>query len=432
MRLAFFSPVPPAPTGIADYAIDVLRLLAPGHAIDVAHDQETVDRGALPAGVGVRHASELAAAHAERPYDLAIYQMGNGDAHRYMYPFLARLPGLLVLHDLVLHHARARTFLDSAEARAYAAEPGSPERAAAAQSRLDEYRAELEHGYPGRGGDILAAQLNTSGTLLPYAYPLFRLPVEASRLTACHNEFMVAAVRDEVPGSDPVRIPMMMEAPAVATEAVRALRARLGITPDDFVVGSFGLLTREKRIDTVARAVARAQAFLPRLRLLLVGPVPDRTVLDRRLESLGVRGCTIVTGRVPLDALATHMEAADLVAHLRYPTARETSAALLRVLAQGRPAVISDLEHLSDIPADAVVRTAVDDEEGEMTRAILRLADNAGRRAQLGRRAAEFVREAHSAARCREGYRVAIEEAVRRHPPVAERPWPAHFTAGRP
>jgi glycosyltransferase involved in cell wall biosynthesis len=432
MRLAFFSPVPPAPSGIADYAIDVLRLLALEHEIDVVHDQDAVERAALPAGVGIRRAEEFAAADPERPYDLAVYQMGNGDAHRYMYPFLARVPGLLVLHDLVLHHARARTFLDSAEARAYAAEPANAERAAAAQARLNEYRAELEHDYPGRGERILAAQLNTSGTLLPYAYPLFRLPVEASRLTACHNAFMVAAVRDTVPGSDPVRIAMMMEAPAVPPEAVRALRAHLSLAPDDFVVASFGLLTPEKRIDTVARAVARAQAFLPRLRLLLVGPIPNRHALDRRLGSLGVRGRTVVTGRVPLSDLATHMEAADVVAHLRYPTARETSAALLRVLAQGRPAVISDLEHLSDIPADAVVRTAVDDEEGELTRAILRLANNPGRRAQIGRRAAEFMRVAHSAARCREDYRVAIEGAVRRRPPEAERPWPAHFIAGRP
>jgi glycosyltransferase involved in cell wall biosynthesis len=391
MRLAFFSPLPPAPTGIADYSIDVLRVLAPDHEIDVVHDQESVDGAAVPGGIGLVNAADFAARHEARPYDLVVYQMGNGDAHRFMYPFLARWSGLLVLHDLVLHHARARAFLDSAEARAYAAEPSSAERASAAVARVEEYRAELEHSYPGRGERIVAAQLNTSGALLPYAYPLFRLPVEASRLTACHNEFMVAAVRDEVPGSAPVRIPMMMEAPSVAPEAVRVLRARLDLAPDDFVVGSFGLLTREKRIDTVARAVARAAAFLPRLRLLLVGPVPDRAALDRRLESLGVRERTVVTGRVPLDELAAHMEAVDLVAHLRYPTARETSAALLRVLAQGRPAVISDLEHLSDIPADAVVRAAVDDEEGELTRAIVRLAGDPGRRAQLGKRAASSI-----------------------------------------
>jgi glycosyltransferase involved in cell wall biosynthesis len=433
MRLAFFTPLPPAPTGIADYSIDVLRELAAHHEIDAVHDQETVDPEALPAGVGVLRAADVEARHASRPYDLAVYQMGNGVGHQYLYPFLARFPGLLVLHDLVLHHSRARAFLDSPEARAYAAEPASVERAAAAQVRLDEYRAELEHSYPGRGERLVAAHLNTSGVLLPYAYPLFRLPVEASRLTACHNDFMAAAVSDEVPGSQAVRIPMIMEGAGVSPAVVRALRERLGIPPDAFVVGSFGLLTREKRIDTVARAVARASAFRSqlRLRLLLVGPVPDRAELDRRLEALGVRGRTIVTDRVPLLDLPAHMEAADLVAHLRFPTARETSAALLRVLAQGRPTVVSDLEHLSDIPADAVVRAAVNDEEGELTRAILRLADNADRRRQLGQRAAEHVRREHSPSRGREGYLSAIEEARRRRPPSRVRPWPAHFTAGR-
>jgi glycosyltransferase involved in cell wall biosynthesis len=241
---------------------------------------------------------------------------------------------------------------------------------------------------------------------------------------------MVAAVREEVPESAAVRIPMMMEAPAVAAEAVAALRGRWGLPADAFVVGSFGLMTREKRIDTVARAVARAAAFRPHLRLLLVGPVPDRTALDRRLEALGVRERTVVAGRVPLAELPAHMEAADLVAHLRYPTARETSAALLRVLAQGRPVVMSDLEHLSDVPQDAVVRAAVDDEEGELTRAILRLAGDPGRRARLGERAAAFIRAEHSAERCREAYRAAIEEAARRPTPPPARPWPAHFTGG--
>ena len=68
------------------------------------------------------------------------------------------------------------------------------------------------------------------------------------------------------------------------------------------------------------------------------------------------------------------IEAADIVVHLRYPTARETSAALLRVLAQGRPAVISDVDNFAEIPDDAVVRADTSDEEGAVTRAILRLA----------------------------------------------------------
>ena len=60
-RLAFFSPIPPAATGIADYAVDVLSLLAPRYAIDVFHDEASPERDRVPAGVGVHHHSEFAA-----------------------------------------------------------------------------------------------------------------------------------------------------------------------------------------------------------------------------------------------------------------------------------------------------------------------------------------------------------------------------------
>jgi glycosyltransferase involved in cell wall biosynthesis len=135
---------------------------------------------------------------------------------------------------------------------------------------------------------------------------------------------------------------------------------------------------------------------------------------------------TVSAGRVPLDELPAYMGAADLAVHLRYPTGRETSAALLRILAQGRPTVISDLEHLGDIPDAAVVRADPTDEEGEVTRAILRLHDKPAARSRLGRAAAEFIRREHSRARCRDGYEAAIARAVARPDPPA-RPWPAHW-----
>ena len=407
-RLAFVSPLPPAPTGIADYTIDVLHALGERYEVDVVHDQDRVEPERLPRGVRAVRAPDFDAAR----YDLPVYQMGNGMAHEYQYDLLARYPGLLVLHDLVLHHSRAKMFLDSAEARAYAADPAREDLRTAALVRIDAYRRELEAAYPGRGQRLADAQLGTVGQLLPYAYPLFRGPVEASRLTACHNDFMAEAVRDEVPQARVARVVMPITRVDVDRGAVEALRTRLGFASEDFVVASFGLLTREKRIETVARAVARAADAIPNVRLLLVGPSPDAKALGGMLRRVGVGARAVVAGRVPFELLAAHIETADLVAHLRYPTARETSAALLRVLAQGRPTVISDLEHLADIPDDAVVRAAVDDEEGEVLRAILRLAEDVKHRARLATRAAAFVREAHSPARCAEGYAAAIEGAL--------------------
>jgi glycosyltransferase involved in cell wall biosynthesis len=223
-----------------------------------------------------------------------------------------------------------------------------------------------------------------------------------------HNGFMAEAIAAEVPSARIARLAMPVTAAAVAPAEVAALRARLGIAGDDFVVASFGLLTREKRVETIARAVARARAAIPGLRLLLVGPVPDADALARMLDRAGVRERTIVTGRVPLDELAAHMEAADVVAHLRYPTARETSAALLRVLAQGRPAIVPDLDNLDEVPAGAAIKVDVADEEGEVTRAVLRLAASAALRQRLGERARRFAATEHSPRRALDSYEAAL------------------------
>jgi glycosyltransferase involved in cell wall biosynthesis len=426
LRLAFVSPLPPAPTGIADYAADVLELLGGRHEVDLFHAQESVDAARLPAGAALLPASDLVARHRERPYDLAVYQLGNGRAHDFVYEVVSRLPGLLVLHDLVLHHARAAQFLESEAVLAWRRDPSSASARAAARPPLDAWRAELEYSYPGRGDRLFEAHLGTVGDLLPYAYPLFRIPVEASRAVAVHNAFMAAAVRAEVPGSEVVEVPQPARREPVSAEGVRALRSRLGFREDDIVVGSFGLVTPEKRTASIARAVARAAARDPRIRLLLVGPVPDSARLEALLARAGAAGRAVVTGRVPLEELAAHVEAADVVVHLRYPTARETSAALLRVLAQGRPAVISGLEHQADIPAEAVVRVDLEDEEGAAARAILRLAGDPGARRRLGEAAAAHVLRTHSPSRVGDAWEKALERA-RRLPDPSPRDWPAHW-----
>ena len=426
MRLAFLSPVPPAATGIADYSAQLLALLSGRHEIDVFHDQEEVDRARLPPDVGVFPVADFAGRHRERPYDLAVYQMGNGPAHEFLYEHLSRVPGLLVLHDLVLHHSRAAHFLEAGPVQSWRVDPDSPAAREAAQPWLRAWREELGYSYPERGERLFEAQLGTVGDLLPYAYPLVRIPVEASRSVAVHNEFMAQALRDEVPGADVVRVPQPASAETVDRAAVEALRRRLGFAEDDVVVGAFGLLTPEKRIETVARATARVAAGDPRVRLLLAGPVPDRARLAALLESVGMAEGSVVTGRVPLEELSLHMEAADVVVHLRYPTARETSAVLLRVLAQGRPTVISDLAHQNEFPDDIVVRVDVADEEGGATRALQRLAADPETRRALGRRAAEYIGREYAPERTRGAWEALLERARRRPAPRA-RDWPAHW-----
>ena len=73
-----------------------------------------------------------------------------------------------------------------------------------------------------------------------------------------------------------------------------------------------------------------------------------------------------------------------------------------------------------------MVRVDVTDEEGELTRAILRLAGDPGARARLGAAASAHVRQAHAPSRVRDAWEDALERARRLpNPPVRE--WPAHW-----
>ena len=209
--------------------------------------------------------------------------------------------------------------------------------------------------------------------------------------------------------------------------AVRALRERLGFGPEHVVVGVFGLLTPEKRVASVARALARAAQSDDRLRLLLVGPVPDRARLDADLERLGLLGRTVVSGRVPLAELAALIEAADVVAHLRYPSARETSAALLRVLAQGRPTLVSDLEHQAELPDDVVLRIDVADEDRALEAGLRRLAGDSALRERLSRTAAAFVAREHAPSRVAAAWEAVFETARQAPVPAARPGWPRHW-----
>jgi glycosyltransferase involved in cell wall biosynthesis len=81
-------------------------------------------------------------------------------------------------------------------------------------------------------------------------------------------------------------------------EEREALRAELGLSPEDFVLVGAGRLVPEKGFDVILRALARFSSQVPRARLLLAGGGPgeeDLRVLQRalalggRARFLGVR-----------------------------------------------------------------------------------------------------------------------------------------------
>ena len=186
------------------------------------------------------------------------------------------------------------------------------------------------------------------------------------------------------------------------------------------MLGSFGFQTPMKRTHVAIAALAGRE--LGDVHLLVAGEVSPT-----RLESLAREPASPTRARHRLPrraALEAAIAAADLCLNLRYPTAGETSASLLRLLAVGRPAVVSDYAQFADLPATASSQVPVGDGEDRGDR-----RDRGARAARRTRsawqrwagRAREHVRREHDPARAaaRSSPRATSWRAARREPAPA-------------
>jgi len=419
MRLAWFSPMPPVPSGIAACSAGLVAALGEDHRIDVY-----VDEPVARLAPGARSAHEFVWRHRLEPYDLTVYQLGNSSHHDFLWPYLFRYPGLTVLHDAHLHHARAAALLRT--------------------KRAADYRAEFAWNHPAAGAD--QAELAVAGfdNQLYYAWPMTRLAVEASRLAVVHTPALAAALNEELPHARVEAIHLGHGEPvsdAQARAARLTVRSERGIPDSAILFGVFGGLTPEKRILQVLDALAAVIPYAPSAHLLLAGAAADHydPAADVRRRGLGSR--VTITGYLESDAELTDCIAAcDVSLNLRWPTAREVSGPWLRALAAGRPTVVIDLAHLADVPSldprtwrqnlgtrggtIAPVTVAIDilDEDHSLRLAMRRLAADAALRAELGAAGRRYWDEEHSLPRMIEDYRRILATAAGRAAPEVMRP----------
>ncbi len=268
------------------------------------------------------------------PYDLTVYQLGNSSHHDYLWPYLFRYPGLTVLHDAHLHHARAAALLRT--------------------DRADDYRAELAWNHPDAAPALAELAIRGFDSYLHYAWPMTRLVVRASKIVAVHSPEVAARLREESPEADiePIRLGHGALLSASRADAVRTeARQRYGIPRDAVVFGCYGGLTPDKRLPQILAAFADTRRYAPTAHLLCAGAVSPLYDLPGELRRHGLDACATVTGYLPDEEdLTACIAAADVALSLRWPTAREISGPWLRAMAAGKPTVVVDLSHLVHVP----------------------------------------------------------------------------------
>ena len=373
MKVAYYSPLPPERTGIADYSALLLPELR--RRLDV----EVVRRGRR---------------RAPRGADVSLYHVGNNpEAHGWIVKALRRQRGIVVLHDFVLHHLVAGLTVGRGDGPGY----------------LD--AMQRDSGVFGR----LVAHGVIDGLIPPVwetraeEFPLVREVLDHADGVIAHSHFVTQRVRD-VGFRGPVwRIPM----PAFPESG--ELRPFALPRSASFVVGCFGNLNPTKRAPQLLRAFAELRARHPDALLVLAGGISSRYDLELQAAENGLSlGESVVhLGYLDEQEIAPLLKACDVLVSLRWPTMGETSASVIRGLAAGRPVVVSDVGWFSELPDAVAAKVPVGAGEVETLAAYLdALASHGALRARMGDAAARHARREYDLNRVGELYVAALEEAA--------------------
>jgi glycosyltransferase involved in cell wall biosynthesis len=364
MRVAYYSPLPPSRSGIADYSALLLPAL-----------RERVDVVVAEPGKRVPAA------------DIALYHVGNDpDAHGWIVDALRKRPGVVVLHEYVLHHLVAGITIGRGDGRGY----------------LDAMERDL--GVAGRllGLGVLDNLLPLLWETQPERFPLSGIVLDDAQGLIVHSDYVGERARAAGYGGRLWHIPH----PAWRMGAVEPA----GDVSGDPLIGCFGYLNMNKRIPELLEAFSALRRERPGARLVLVGGAGERFDVQRRLERLGLSEGVERLDYVPEERMWSLMAACDVLVNLRYPTMGETSGSVIRALSLGKALVVSDVGWFAELPDDVVLKVPVDEYEVPTIRAALGVA--ADHASSLGAAARSYVVREHDLGRVADAYVSALETAA--------------------
>jgi glycosyltransferase involved in cell wall biosynthesis len=366
VTVGFYAPLPPARTGVADYAAALLAEMKKHGRVEVA-----------PATC-----------------DAALYHLGNNRLHSEIYRRALEKPSVVVLHDAVLHHF----LLGHLDEAAY----------------VEEFVYNYGEWNRGMARELWRGRASSATDRRYFDYPMLRRMVERSRAVVVHNPAAARVVAEHAPPARVVEIPHLFvgaQEAAAVPEAIR-WRQRWGIDPGNFLFGVFGYLRESKRLMAVLEAFAEVHRTHQRTSLLVAGEFVSSDLERAAAPMLSAPG---ILRRPHLDEREFWLaaRAIDACINLRYPAAGETSGIAIRMMGIGKAVMLTDSLESSRFPEDACIRIATGAAERDSLREHMTLVASLPEvAAAIGERAAAHIRACHGIERVAAQYWEVLRESA--------------------
>jgi hypothetical protein len=348
MTVGYFSPMPPAATGVADYSAELLP-----------------------------HLQGLGSVTVNQSGDINIYHVGNNALHRDIYERAQSEPGIVVLHDAVLQHF----FLGMCDEASY----------------VEEFVYNYGEWSRGQAHVLWSQRARSGADARHFGYPMLRRILANAQAVIVHNPAAAEIARSHAPDAHIVEIPHLFVPPQLPDVVDRLrLRGRLGVAPRTLLIGAFGHQRETKRLAVLLRAFEQAVAQGADARLLVAGEFVSET-FAKTMEPLLRHPRILRAGHLPEDAFWRHLASTDLCTNLRYPSAAESSGIAIRMMGIGKAVAFTNDKTIARFPENACLRIDIGPAEEEMlTNYLLWLSQEREAALAIGRNAARHIALEHA------------------------------------
>jgi glycosyltransferase involved in cell wall biosynthesis len=376
MKLNWFSPLPPARTGIAQYTMGLLPALGKQAEIVLWTEQIEWDPLLEKYAVVRRFQPEQVPWIEINQADMTIYHIGNNpSAHGAIWQVSRRHEGIVVLHDLSLQHLFGGLFRDHWRDR-------------------DGYLAHMERHYDWEGR--LAGEAFWHGKLptiyMSEHYPLTALAVEGALGVLVHTqEGMFGQSRET---ACPVAYLPLPYAPSQRSYSSPPKMGRDQAGGPPYRLITFGYLNVNRRLGSLLQALST----LPEgdlFRLDIYGYVWDSEYVRTQIQTLGLQGIVKLHGFVPAEELDAALAAAHLAVNLRNPTMGESSFSQLQIWDHALPTLVSQVAWYAQLPENAVAFVRPEHEVLDIQRHLNAVLADPQRFVEMGAEGRRFLEEHH-------------------------------------
>ena len=335
--VAVVTPLPPAPSGVADFSyrmLTELREYCDVHAFADGRRHVGSELGPprAPDGVDVLPVQFLVDNERARGgYDCVVYCIGNSEFHAGALAQLRRRSGIVLAHEVRL------TDLYALSADERGAVPGG-------------FGSCLRAMYDG-----LPTDTGESGRLTPDESERFGV-LMAAEVVALADRFVVMSqfAADRVAlGIDAEYAERVVVLPFGGRDVVEHPRPAAEREP---IIASFGIVNDIKQNSLPIAALPAVRARCPDASLVFVGPCADsdRAQLTELADALGVSEHVVVTGGVTDAEYASWLDRAAVAVQLRRSANGECSGTVADCLASGAVPIVSGIGAGRDLPDDGV------------------------------------------------------------------------------